>query len=93
MNIFIFVDVIISLVRTNLLGYLQDPAWLDMALSRSLETATILGNYELFSKHHVSYFSDLANQSRYLKLPDGKSFENVEQLCAYAYEMSQSIAN
>ena len=81
-------DLIFSLVRTKELGHLHDATLLDVALSRSTRSAVILGNYQLFSKHHQEYFAPLSVHSRKLQIFD-KSFKNVEEICEYVFKHSQ----
>ncbi len=80
-------------MRTRHIGNLQESSLLELAISRSAKFAYILGNYKLFTECHQDLFAPLANHSRKLIIPDGKSFDNVEEICAHAYELSQALSN
>ena len=74
-----FLDVIVSLVRTRSLGFLADSSRLELAFSRATENLLVLASADLFENQ-----LNLNN----LSLQDGKSFENVEELTKYVYDLS-----
>lgn len=92
-DVYFCIVVIISLVRTKLIGELHDSSLLDIAISRASETVYLLGNFDLFSEKFPTYFAPIASHYRKLILPDGKSFDNVEDVCGFAYELSQKLPN
>ena len=83
-----FRNVIVSLVRTNFVGFLSDTSRLELALTRSSDNLIILGFAEIFASNGC-YFESLVKQHGFtLKLQNGTSFSSVEELSNYVYEQS-----
>ena len=83
-----FLDVIVSLVRTRSIGFLSDASRLELALTRSSDNLIILGSAEIFASSGGFFESLVTKFGTNLKLQNGTSFSNVEEISNYFYNQS-----
>ena len=68
-----FLDVIVSLVRTRSIGFLSDASRLELALTRSSDNLIILGSAEIFASSGGFFESLVTKFGTNLKLQNGTS--------------------
>jgi hypothetical protein len=74
-------------------GFLSDSSRFELAVTRASDNLLILGSAELFACEGTFFEALVQKNGKQLKLQDGTSFTNVEQITVYVYEKSIKLFN